>query len=77
MSSLYRLEQKNVKSLSFFFCFLTKTDARVKKHLQRAQEKLDQELQKEKAMYRGMFSSKLKSDCGQAMNQSGGTGEEL
>uniref|UniRef100_H3DHB0 Tetratricopeptide repeat domain 9C n=1 Tax=Tetraodon nigroviridis TaxID=99883 RepID=H3DHB0_TETNG len=39
-----------------------KTDARVKKHLQRAQEKLDQELQKEKAMYRGMFSSKLKSD---------------
>ncbi|XP_040904376.1 tetratricopeptide repeat protein 9C [Toxotes jaculatrix] len=36
-------------------------DANVRKHLQRAEEKLNRELQKEKAMYRGMFSSSLKS----------------
>ncbi|KAG8003988.1 High affinity choline transporter 1 [Nibea albiflora] len=35
-------------------------DANVRKHLQRAEEKLNRELQKEKAMYRGMFSSSLK-----------------
>ncbi|KAM4733154.1 LOW QUALITY PROTEIN: tetratricopeptide repeat protein 9C [Anableps anableps] len=37
-------------------------DANVRKHLQRAEEKLSQELQREKAMYQGMFSSSSK-DC--------------
>uniref|UniRef100_A0A3P9JKE0 Tetratricopeptide repeat domain 9C n=1 Tax=Oryzias latipes TaxID=8090 RepID=A0A3P9JKE0_ORYLA len=32
-------------------------DANVRKHLQRAEERLNRELQKEKAMYRGMFAS--------------------
>uniref|UniRef100_A0A672IZX9 Tetratricopeptide repeat domain 9C n=1 Tax=Salarias fasciatus TaxID=181472 RepID=A0A672IZX9_SALFA len=35
-------------------------DANVKKQLQRAEEKLNRERQKEKAMYRGMFSSTKK-----------------
>lgn len=34
-------------------------DANVKKYLQKAEVKLSQELQKEKAMYRGMFSSSV------------------
>lgn len=58
-------------------CFFFQTDARVKKHLQRAQEKLNQELQKEKAMYRGMFSSSLKSGSAEAINQSSRTGDEI
>lgn len=33
-------------------------DVNVKKYLQKAEEKLKQDLQKEKAMYRGMFSAK-------------------
>ncbi|KAF7228311.1 tetratricopeptide repeat protein 9C [Nothobranchius furzeri] len=36
-------------------------DANVRKHLQRAEEKLNQELQRERDMYRGMFSSSPKS----------------
>ncbi|XP_034037910.1 tetratricopeptide repeat protein 9C [Thalassophryne amazonica] len=40
-------------------------DANVKKHLQRAEEKLSQELEKEKAMYKGMFSSTVKSTSGE------------
>lgn len=56
-----------------FFFVLKKTDAKVKKHLQRAQEKLSQDLQKEKAMYRGMFSSNLKS--GEPISRSSKTGE--
>ncbi|KAM3866501.1 tetratricopeptide repeat protein 9C [Diretmus argenteus] len=51
-------------------------DANVRKHLQRAEEKVNQELQKEKAMYRGMFSSGLKSGgSGEGINQSNGVGE--
>ncbi|XP_068181875.1 tetratricopeptide repeat protein 9C isoform X2 [Antennarius striatus] len=38
-------------------CIEHPNDVSVKKHLQKAQEKLNQELQKEKAMYRGMFSA--------------------
>lgn len=34
-------------------------DANLKKYLQKAEEKLSRELQKEKAMYRGMFSSSV------------------
>ncbi|XP_008325055.1 tetratricopeptide repeat protein 9C [Cynoglossus semilaevis] len=40
-------------------------DANVRKHLQRAEEKLHKEIQKEKAMYRGMFASSLKSSSGE------------
>lgn len=36
-------------------------DASVKKYLQKAEEKLNKELQKEKAMYREMFSSSVKN----------------
>nr|XP_020491493.1 tetratricopeptide repeat protein 9C [Labrus bergylta] len=50
-------------------------DANVRKHLQRAEEKLNKELQKEKAMYRGMFSSSLKSSSVEEMNQTHRTGE--
>ncbi|XP_028272657.1 tetratricopeptide repeat protein 9C [Parambassis ranga] len=44
-------------------------DANVKKHLQRAEERLKLELQKEKAMYRGMFSSGLKDSSREGINQ--------
>ncbi|XP_029918583.1 tetratricopeptide repeat protein 9C [Myripristis murdjan] len=47
-------------------------DANVRKHLQRAEEKLNKELQKEKAMYRGMFSSSLSSSAGDGINQTNG-----
>ncbi|KAK5864719.1 hypothetical protein PBY51_015938 [Eleginops maclovinus] len=49
-------------------------DANVRKQLQRAEEKLNQELQKEKAMYRGMFSPSLKSSSGEGINQTNGAG---
>ncbi|MEQ2282636.1 hypothetical protein AMECASPLE_002744 [Ameca splendens] len=41
-------------------------DANVREHLQRAEKKLNQELQKERAMYRGMFSSGSKDDTNRA-----------
>lgn len=44
-------------------------DANVRKHLQRAEEKLSRDLQKERAMYRGMFSLSLKSGSGEEINQ--------
>ncbi|XP_037635444.1 tetratricopeptide repeat protein 9C [Sebastes umbrosus] len=44
-------------------------DANVRKHLQRADEKLNRELEKERAMYRGMFSLNLKSSSGEGTNQ--------
>lgn len=50
-------------------------DASVKKHLQRAEEKLNRELQKEKAMYRGMFTSSLKSGSTERVNQTSRVGE--
>ncbi|KAI3351685.1 hypothetical protein L3Q82_020518 [Scortum barcoo] len=50
-------------------------DANVRKHLQRAEEKLNRELQKERAMYRGMFSSSLKSSSGEGINQTNRAGE--
>ncbi|XP_069550589.1 LOW QUALITY PROTEIN: tetratricopeptide repeat protein 9C [Brachyistius frenatus] len=50
-------------------------DANVKKHLQRAEEKLNRELQTEKAMYRGMFSSGPKDCSGGGINQTNGAGE--
>lgn len=40
---------------------LSITDVNVRKHLQKAEEKLNRDLQKEKAMYRDMFSSGLTS----------------
>lgn len=58
--------------MTFMFIF---TDASVKKHLQRAEEKLNRELQKEKAMYQGMFSSKLKSSSTEEVNQTNKGGE--
>lgn len=51
------------------------TDANVRKHLQRAEEKLNREVQKEKAMYRGMFSSSLKSNSGEGINQTNRSSE--
>ncbi|XP_071313123.1 tetratricopeptide repeat protein 9C isoform X1 [Trachinotus anak] len=50
-------------------------DANVRKHLQRAEEKLNRELQKEKAMYRGMFSSSLKSSSREETDQTNRAGE--
>lgn len=51
-------------------------DANVRKQLQRAEEKLNREQQKEKAMYRGMFSSSLRVGSGEGINQTNRTGEE-
>ncbi|CAB1455058.1 unnamed protein product [Pleuronectes platessa] len=50
-------------------------DANVKKQLHRAEEKLNRELQKEKAMYRGMFPSGLKSSSEEGVNQTNGAGD--
>ncbi|XP_074530070.1 tetratricopeptide repeat protein 9C [Halichoeres trimaculatus] len=50
-------------------------DANVRKHLQRAEERLSRELQKEKAMYQGMFSSSLKSSSGDKITESHRTDE--
>ncbi|XP_054454008.1 tetratricopeptide repeat protein 9C [Anoplopoma fimbria] len=50
-------------------------DANVRKHLQRAEDKLSRELQKERAMYRGMFSSSLKSSSEEGVNQTHRAGE--
>uniref|UniRef100_A0A672J2Y6 Tetratricopeptide repeat protein 9C n=1 Tax=Salarias fasciatus TaxID=181472 RepID=A0A672J2Y6_SALFA len=52
-------------------------DANVKKQLQRAEEKLNRERQKEKAMYRGMFSSSLRDSSGDGINQTKRAGEEV
>ncbi|XP_068596532.1 tetratricopeptide repeat protein 9C [Brachionichthys hirsutus] len=49
-------------------CSEQPNDVNVKKHLQRAEEKLNQELQKEKAMYRDMFSSSPNSNTGEGIN---------
>ncbi|XP_054890336.1 tetratricopeptide repeat protein 9C [Poeciliopsis prolifica] len=43
-------------------------DANVRKHLQRAEEKLNRELQKERAMYQGMFSSSSKEGTVERVN---------
>ncbi|XP_076595287.1 tetratricopeptide repeat protein 9C [Chaetodon auriga] len=56
-------------------CSEQPNDANVKKHLQRAEEKLNRELQKERAMYRGMFSSSLRSSSGEGINQTNRAGE--
>ncbi|XP_047440979.1 tetratricopeptide repeat protein 9C [Mugil cephalus] len=50
-------------------------DAKVRKHLQRAEEKINRDLQKEKAMYRGMFSSGVKDSSGEGINQTNGAGD--
>lgn len=55
-------------------CSEQPNDVNVRKHLQRTEEKLNQELQKEKAMYRGMFSSSQKSSS-VGRNQTKRTGE--
>lgn len=47
-------------------------DANVKKHLQRAEERLSKDYQKEKALYRGMFTSQ-----GSLGSQTNGSGESL
>lgn len=53
-----------------FHIFISITDANVRKHLQRAEERLNRELQKEKAMYRGMFASIQKdSSAEEGINQ--------
>ncbi|KAL6117559.1 ttc9c [Pungitius sinensis] len=50
-------------------------DANVRKHLQRVEEKLSQDLQREKAMYRGMFSPSMKSGSEEGINQTHRGGE--
>nr|XP_020448799.1 tetratricopeptide repeat protein 9C [Monopterus albus]XP_020448807.1 tetratricopeptide repeat protein 9C [Monopterus albus] len=50
-------------------------DANVRKYLQKVEEKLNQELQKTKAMYRGMFSPSLKSSSTEGISQTKTTGE--
>ncbi|KAM8909610.1 tetratricopeptide repeat protein 9C isoform 2-T2 [Spinachia spinachia] len=50
-------------------------DANVRKHLQRVEEKLSQDLQREKAMYRGMFSPSTKSGSEEVINQTHQGGE--
>ncbi|XP_034545466.1 tetratricopeptide repeat protein 9C [Notolabrus celidotus] len=52
-------------------------DTNVRKHLQRAEERLSKELQKEKAMYQGMFSSSLKSSSVDEMNETHRTDEDV
>ncbi|XP_042349882.1 tetratricopeptide repeat protein 9C [Plectropomus leopardus] len=52
-------------------------DANVRKHLQRAEEKLNLDLQKERAMYRGMFSLSLKSSPADGINQTNSASEEV
>lgn len=49
----------------------------MRKNLQRAEEKLKQELLKEKAMYRDMFSSSLKSTSGEGRKESSRAGESV
>ncbi|XP_068444632.1 tetratricopeptide repeat protein 9C [Clinocottus analis] len=44
-------------------------DANVRKHLQRVEEKLSQDLQKERAMYRGMFPPSVKSSPEEGIKQ--------
>ncbi|XP_037531182.1 tetratricopeptide repeat protein 9C [Nematolebias whitei] len=56
-------------------CKAQPNDASIKKHLQRAEEKLNQELQKEKAMYRGMFTSGSKDDTEEAVHQPSTAGD--
>ncbi|KAJ0002880.1 hypothetical protein NQD34_008029 [Periophthalmus magnuspinnatus] len=50
-------------------------DVNIKKYLQKAEERLNQELQKEKAMYRGMFSPSIKSCSGDEVNQKHESGD--
>ncbi|KAM6924162.1 tetratricopeptide repeat protein 9C [Xenentodon cancila] len=52
-------------------------DANVRKHLQRAEDKLNRELQKEKAMCRGMLSSGLKGSSGEGINQTSRTSDRV
>ncbi|CAG5990351.1 tetratricopeptide repeat protein 9C isoform 1-T2 [Menidia menidia] len=52
-------------------------DANVRKYLHKAEERLNQELQKEKAMYRGMFPSSTKDSSGDGMNQNPRAGDGL
>ncbi|XP_040031103.2 tetratricopeptide repeat protein 9C [Gasterosteus aculeatus] len=56
-------------------CRVQPNDANVRKHLQRVEEKLSQDLQREKAMYRGMFSSSMKSGSEEEINQTHRGGE--
>ncbi|XP_017259353.1 tetratricopeptide repeat protein 9C [Kryptolebias marmoratus] len=56
-------------------CRAQPNDANVKKYLQKAEEKLNQELQKEKAMYRDMFSSGPKDGIGEEVNQPNRSGD--
>ncbi|KAM3613321.1 uncharacterized protein V6R79_024139 [Siganus canaliculatus] len=56
-------------------CSKQPNDASVRKHLQRAEEKLNRELQKEKAMYRGMFSSSTASSSPGGISQTNRAGE--
>ncbi|CAJ1058707.1 tetratricopeptide repeat protein 9C [Xyrichtys novacula] len=56
-------------------CRAQPNDANVRKHLQRAEEKLNRDLQKEKAMCQGMFSSSLKSSSAEQITKTHRTDE--
>lgn len=55
--------------------YVSVTDANVRKYLQRAEEKLSRDLQKEKAMYRGMFSSNQNDRSEGGINQTRRAGD--
>ncbi|XP_076015686.1 tetratricopeptide repeat protein 9C [Genypterus blacodes] len=57
-------DAKTAKQYLTQACREQPNDTNVRRHLQKAEEKLSYELQKEKAMYRDMFSSSLKSSSG-------------
>ncbi|XP_015240154.1 PREDICTED: tetratricopeptide repeat protein 9C [Cyprinodon variegatus] len=56
-------------------CRQQPNDANVRERLQRAEEKLNQELQKEKAMYQGMFSSRSKDGPAERVNPANRAGD--
>ncbi|KAM9850382.1 tetratricopeptide repeat protein 9C [Aulostomus maculatus] len=58
-------------------CKVQPNDTNVRKQLQRAEEKLKKELQREKAMCRGMFSSSPESNSREEINQSNRSGEDV
>lgn len=52
----------NIKRHIHFIHFLDFSDANVKKQLQRVEERLSKDYQKEKALYKGMFSKQKQAE---------------
>lgn len=83
VKALYRagvatLELGDAQTAKEFFTQAFKeqpNDVNVKKYLQKAEERLSQELQKEKAMCRGMFSSSVKNCSGNGVHHQHESGD--